>query len=203
MPNWKTHLEISKRLNKYLKYDKENLELFTLGNILPDINNGYLVKNVSKKIPHEKTHFQNEIQPTYPFFYDCYQEEMKNKNPLFLGYYAHLYTDYNWNGYFYKKEVIKNSKEEHETLTAMKHNDFKIFNNTFLENKIAINYIENDLEKIEQIKEVSVSKNDLLEAENFLKNQKPYEGTLKVIKIDEFEELMDNTVKGILSQLTD
>ena len=38
MPNWKTHIEISKQLNKQLNYNDEEFELFAFGSILPDIN---------------------------------------------------------------------------------------------------------------------------------------------------------------------
>ena len=38
LPNWKVHLEIAKKLNKQINFDKEDLNLFLLGNIAPDIN---------------------------------------------------------------------------------------------------------------------------------------------------------------------
>ena len=49
MPNWKVHLEIAKRLNEKFKYTENQLEEFNLGNILPDINNCFIVKDISKK----------------------------------------------------------------------------------------------------------------------------------------------------------
>ena len=56
MPNWKTHLELGKRLRKNFDYDNKEYNLFLMGNILPDLNNGYMLKDISEKIDHEKTH---------------------------------------------------------------------------------------------------------------------------------------------------
>ena len=49
MPNWKIHLEIAKRLNKKFNYTQNKLEEFYLGNILPDINNCFIVKDHIKQ----------------------------------------------------------------------------------------------------------------------------------------------------------
>ena len=46
MPNWKIHFEIGKRVNEELKFDGEDLNLFLLGNILPDLNNKYIVVEI-------------------------------------------------------------------------------------------------------------------------------------------------------------
>ena len=65
MPNWKTHIEIGLRLNEELKYDKKNLNLFLFGSILPDINNGYLITDISNKIEHDITHMGKFINSSY------------------------------------------------------------------------------------------------------------------------------------------
>lgn len=51
MPTWGMHLLVAKKLNKKLKIKDYNL--FLIGNIITDINNGYLVQNVSKVIPQK------------------------------------------------------------------------------------------------------------------------------------------------------
>ena len=76
MPNWKTHIEISKQLNKKLNYNDEEFELFAFGNILPDINNGHLVKDVSKIIDHKITHFVAD-KKSYINFYNKYKDIIK------------------------------------------------------------------------------------------------------------------------------
>ena len=60
LPNWKVHLEIAKKLNKQINFDKEDLNLFLLGNIAPDINNGFIVKEISHIYNHDQTHLYNE-----------------------------------------------------------------------------------------------------------------------------------------------
>ena len=48
MPSWGVHLGIA---NKVLKnIDNIDKNLFMFGNVTPDINNGYVIKNVSKII---------------------------------------------------------------------------------------------------------------------------------------------------------
>ena len=53
MPNWKVHLEIAKRINQKQNYTGKELEEFNLGSILPDINNCYIVTDISKKLDHK------------------------------------------------------------------------------------------------------------------------------------------------------
>ena len=101
MPNWKIHLEIAKRLNKKFNYTQNKLEEFYLGNILPDINNCFIVKDISTKLEHKYTHYQDEIEiPSYKNFEKIYKNKIYEE-PIIFGYYIHLYTDYTWNNYFY------------------------------------------------------------------------------------------------------
>ena len=58
MPSWGVHLGIA---NKVLKnIDNIDKNLFMFGNVTPDINNGYVIKNVSKIIAHKITHYDGE-----------------------------------------------------------------------------------------------------------------------------------------------
>ena len=70
MPNWKTHIEFGKRVNKKLNYTDKELELFLFGNLLPDINNGYMIPDISTKIDHEITHYVIEGNYSYINFYN-------------------------------------------------------------------------------------------------------------------------------------
>ena len=54
MPTWKTHIKIAKDLLKKLDLNESDQELFLIGNILPDINNSYVVKDIKVKIDHQK-----------------------------------------------------------------------------------------------------------------------------------------------------
>ena len=133
MPNWKTHLEISRRLNEKYKFNDKDYELFLIGSILPDINNSYVVTDISQKIGHSVTHFWNQEKPSYICFYNKYQQDIDEHNPVFVGYVTHLYTDYTWNNNFYtsvsKRNFIEKDKEK---LRILKQSDFKIYNNKFV-----------------------------------------------------------------------
>lgn len=112
MPTWGMHLLTAKKLNKKLKINDYNL--FLIGNIITDINNGYLVSNVSKVISHKDTHYysgkKNEKTGEI-MFYDVekfIQDNKENlKNSLVLGYITHLLTDVYWNDLTYAKHGIR------------------------------------------------------------------------------------------------
>lgn len=202
MPNWKIHIEVGKRLNKYFKYDKEDLELFLLGSILPDINNCHVLKDISQQIDYTITHLGSFKEATYMNFYKKYKNEIDNKNSLFNGYLAHLYTDYMWNKNFRKKiEKLDIPEEQHDNLRKMKQSDFKIYNNKFIENTIQIDDINAVLKEIRKIKEVSITKEDILNVIYFLNNQEIYEGQFKFHSMEELDKLMDNTITEYVSFL--
>ena len=112
MPNWKTHLEISKRLNEKYKFNEKDFELFMFGSILPDINNSYVVTGISKKISHDTTHFRSKEVPSYILFAEKYKKQIDDKNPIFVGYVTHLFTDYMWNNNFYTSVARREFEEE-------------------------------------------------------------------------------------------
>lgn len=196
MPNWKVHLEIGKRLNKYFNYNKEDFDLFLLGNILPDINNCYIVTDIAKQIDHDTTHFGGWRQTNYINFYEKYKSEIDNKNPLFNGYLAHLYTDNLWNKTFYEKiQNLEGLPEDREKIREMKQSDFKIYNNKYIENTLQMDNIDAALEEIRKIAEVEVTKEDILKVIHFLNNQKAYVGEFEFHTMEELDKLMENTIK--------
>lgn len=54
MPTWAIHLSIAKKLNTKLNLSKDE---FLFGNILPDIPNGYYIKDISSITSYNETHF--------------------------------------------------------------------------------------------------------------------------------------------------
>ena len=194
MTNWKIHLEIAKKINKKLKYDGECLELFLLGNVLPDINNGYVVKDISKRISHTNTHFKNDIDKTYINFYNEYKSYFNN--PLIVGYFVHLYTDYHWTK-DYRNKINKISGYDNytkEERMSLKHNDFKAYNNKFINNVLNLKNYDLLIDNIDLIKEVSIIKNDLILVNDFLNNQTEYNNQLKFYNSNELDILLDKTV---------
>ena len=173
MPNWKIHLEIAKRLNKKFNYTQNKLEEFYLGNILPDINNCFIVKDISTKLEHKYTHYQDEIEiPSYKNFEKIYKNKIYEE-PIIFGYYIHLYTDYTWNNYFYTNfnDNEKLRGLSHEEKRTLKQDDFKVYNNLFIDNKPKFLNKENLVEKSKKIDRISINKEDIEKVEKFLDEQ--------------------------------
>lgn len=167
MPKWETHLKFGNRLNDYFKYQGLDLELFLLGNILPDINNAYLVKDIKTILSHQVTHFISDDHMNHLKFYNKYKEYMNS--PLLRGYFAHLYLDYYFNNDYYSK--IKYT-DDMDYLRHRKQDDFDVFNNKFINNKLVLNYLDNDIKESKIIKEIDITKEDLINVENYLNNNK-------------------------------
>ena len=58
MPSWAIHLAVTTKLEQKINYNKSNKNIFLLGNVLPDILNGHVIKNISHIIPHKQAHFE-------------------------------------------------------------------------------------------------------------------------------------------------
>lgn len=110
MPAWGVHLATAKNILE--KVEIENKNDFIFGNILPDILNGYLIKDVSNIVTHREAHYdtyQKERFGSYKVFYEQYNQKLDNK--VILGYLAHLMTDNLWNKEFYNKKAIFDNDE--------------------------------------------------------------------------------------------
>lgn len=200
MPNWRTHLVIAKKVSKLLKYSDEDLEMFTTGNILPDINNGYIIKNISKHLNHNFTHYQNNEKESWQNFYGLYYNQIKN--PLILGYYTHLLTDYFFNKHFY--ESIKNNpkfkKVKPTKLIFLKQKDFAYFNMLHkikYVNRIDIDRISSESGKISNI---SITSDDILETIAAFRHFETIDWNPIFYTEDSFDELICDAVKAILKQ---
>ena len=192
MPNWKTHLEVAKRVNKYLKFKDKDYDIFMIANIIPDINSSEIIENVSKYIPHEITHLQRDKEKTYIKFKKMYNNKIKEKDSLYWGYFLHLFVDFTWNQNYYHKVSKLEKKPSSEKLKDIKHNDFKVLNNKYLDNSINID----DKDIIKRTKEISlidINYKDLEKVKKFLDNQTKYEGKLKFYKKGELEKLLRST----------
>ena len=194
MPNWKIHIEVGKRIGKKLKLDENNENLFLLGNIVTDINNGYIVKNISKIISHDYTHFKDGKLPTYIYFYEQYKNQM-NENLIILGYFIHLYTDYFWNNDFYTRCNIKDLN--HDELRKLKQDDFKKYNDKYINNIIKINDISIAKQMIENIDRVSITEQDIKNVITYIDTQKEIGGEFKFYKTEELDDLLERTVVEI------
>lgn len=95
MADWITHLHCAHKANEILKFEGGEAEMFFYGNLLPDINPGW-VTEPKVQIMQDKTHFA-EAGPSYYWayqrFYEKYEQKIKEGNPLFIGYLFHLWLD--------------------------------------------------------------------------------------------------------------
>lgn len=169
MPSWNIHLEAGNRLAKKLKLSPKKRKEFLLGCLLPDINNGY-INHAEIVKDHEETHYTFDKKSSLNFYAEN-QSEIDNKNPIFLGYLFHLFTDgfFNYNFYRNIKRHAKYKDLEKDEKRKIKHHDFWLYDTKFwhyigienneeaqqlakLANKItAVEITASDLENIEKI----------------------------------------------------
>lgn len=221
MPAWAIHLAIATKINKNSNKTSQFKNAFLLGNIMPDILNGFVVKNVSHKISHNETHFAVEVQINnhkerrhdIQGFYNKYNN--KFDNPLVLGYYAHILTDTFWNNIAYGEKGIfnedkyliglklANGKEifaQKDDLRKIKTNDFKIFSKYIYENKLAEipYYDEKLLEYANNIDWLKLEKEDIIETIRYLEEMSKLE---KPIEIDypEYQIFSQNEMETIFN----
>lgn len=201
MPNWKTHLEVGRKLRKICDYNDKEYNLFLMGNILPDLNNGYMLQEISEKIGHETTHFVIEGNPSYENFYSKYKNEIK-KSPLLMGCFTHLFVDWNFNNNFYTTYRDENlGKYSRDELRMMKQHDFRIFNNNFLDNMIDLDYFEEVVKESKKIEELSLTVKDIKDAVDFSKMKIWYEGKYNFYSEEELEKLLGETLNKLTERI--
>ena len=131
MPSWNIHLEAGNRLADKLRLKDKDRKAFLLGCILPDINQGY-INSVQVTKPHAETHY-NFNKKSSRNFYDENQAQIEARDPIFLGYLFHLYTDGRFNYDFYSsvKKYDEYKNLTHPQKAQIKHRDFYIFDSHF------------------------------------------------------------------------
>lgn len=131
MPSWNIHLEAGERLAKKLKFTGAKRQEFLFACILPDINNGYINKVKTRK-HHEETHYAYDQRSSLNFYAEN-RELINARDPIYLGYLFHLYTDGFFNYDFYR--TIKRHKLgqglNHDAKCKIKHHDFWLYDTNF------------------------------------------------------------------------
>ena len=131
MPGWNIHLEAGERVAKKMKLTGRRKREFLLGCVLPDINNGY-VNKVKVRKHHCETHYAFNQKSSLNFYAEN-REEIRKREPIFLGYLLHLYTDGFFNYDFYR--TIKRNKLgeglDHVEKRKIKHHDFWLYDTKF------------------------------------------------------------------------
>ena len=134
MPGWNIHLEAGERVARKLKFTKLSKKEFLLGCILPDINNGYINK-VKKRKQHGETHYAYDQKSSLNFYAEN-RDKIREREPIFLGYLFHLYTDGFFNYDFYRTiKRDKNGKNLNpDEKRELKHHDFWLYDTNFEHN---------------------------------------------------------------------
>lgn len=220
MPSWITHLVTVNKMGK----EKEENE-FIFANIMPDILEGYHIKDVSKVVKNYETHYPkrqmiNGISiplPNIQGFKQAYKDKMQN--PIIRGYYCHLLTDYYWNRYTYQnyfenfdkeKNLVKvklnNGKEEitnWDEAVRIKQRDFKNFTN-YLNNTetIKIPIYSDKIEKYsEDLKEFDFTQNDIKSTiifiQKMVQNNDEKEGNYQIFTREELFNQLEQSITFI------
>ena len=130
MPNWNIHLEAGHRLADRLQFSEPQRKEFFLGCLLPDINNGY-INHVKVKKRHSETHYAYNQKSSLNFYAEN-KKQVDQRDPVFLGYLFHLYTDgfFNYDFYHAIKRHPLGQGLEHDAKCAIKHHDFWLYDST-------------------------------------------------------------------------
>ncbi len=170
MPSWITHLVTANNLIDKLEIEDKNS--FFFGNVMTDILLNYIVEKTSIHKNYKTTHFAenriiNGVEYEFPVpdkFFNEYKNKMKN--PIILGFYIHLLTDYFWNifsyGNYYKRDndlvAVKFLDNHWESFPfndaiQIKQKDFRIFTK-YLKNNFKVPKVKYDINLLELSKDI-------------------------------------------------
>ena len=167
-------------------------DAFFIANVLPDIYSSWIIKDASKVLDYDITHYSNQYiindkVYTLPDYEKFIKENVNMKNDtIFLGYLSHLIADYYFNNYAFKNHYINkgeqivgiidsNKKEincDKEYARESKQGDFNYLSNIII-NKINFKeVIVNDkiIEDSLKIKNIDIKEEDLYKVEKYLNN---------------------------------
>ena len=204
MPGWNIHLEIGERIAKRLKLSGAKKEEFLLGCLLPDINNGYINK-VKEHKHHAETHWAFDEKSSLNF-YAKYKDEVDQKEPIFLGYLVHLYTDgyFNYHFYHHVKRTQIGENLTHEEKQDIKHNDFWIYCTKFKDIRLKISDRDLVAEKANRIDNVKIDKEEIAEVEEIINSGRLNEvasGRKYIFYTERWlDELMDEMIESFMSK---
>ena len=221
MPSWNIHLSVANDINKKLKLDKNS---FYLGNTLPDVD-------YSMNITRNDTHFYNfkclkcpnEILPNIEDFLEKYKNKLNN--PLIMGMYVHLLTDFYFNNEIFSNYWVQDKDNNvigakllngkiTEELKEYKHHDLELygkylFNYNVIElpkfdNNIIINNKEiNIKDYTEEVlkKRVNYLNNEYLKKNKYSLKEKIFGIKYKMIKKEELDKMYSNCLNFICSNI--
>lgn len=207
MPGWNIHLEVGERVVKRLKLSGKQKDEFLLGCLLPDINNGYINK-VKVRLEHAETHWAFDEKSSLNFFAK-YHDEIIGKEPIYLGYLLHLYTDgyFNYHFYHHIRRTAMGENLSHEEKQKIKHNDFWIYDVKYMERKLKVNDKPDVVLKANQIDRVKIDEGEICDVEEIIASNtcsKLVEGKKYIFYTEKWlDELMDEMIESFAVKYLD
>lgn len=148
MPSWKIHLHLAEQL----KINYKNKDAFLLSNVAPDIENGWILKDILHLVDSAVSHFYAKkcVGQQLPDLQAFLEHNFHTlSTDIGLGYYCHLLTDYYWNNFINKRCYIYDSSDkiigintlkgavlgDKKFCTSLKQKDFQIFSDNLKLNK--------------------------------------------------------------------
>ncbi len=211
MPRWGIHLDIATKILDSNKSIDKNLFLF--GNILPDIQVGYMVPDVSNIVKYDISHY--ELKNGTIMYMNFYQSHIdKMDEPIFMGYFTHLVADYCFNARLRKQYVFNDQgdfigykniqnevvKSDKSGTLQDKHIELeKLENYIYNKNKIELPHYESLLlNKSNEIDNINIVNSDIEKAIKIAKeskeNSKFEEFDFNILSEEEWENEISNTL---------
>ena len=135
MPSWNIHMAHAQRLleregSAALGIRDEAAFLF--GNVLPDVYVGFVVPDVSRRVPYHDTHLAQRHQiplPDYDLFWRRHVEPRDQASDVTLGAWCHLACDNVYNS-LARKVAAEAGIKPGEELRVRKQADYELFGRT-------------------------------------------------------------------------
>lgn len=202
MPGWNIHLEVGERVAKRMRLSGKKKAEFLLGCLLPDINNGY-VNNVKVVKEHGETHWAFDEKSSLNF-YAKYREKIEEREPIYVGYLLHLYTDgyFNYHFYHHVKRTTIGVDLDHTAKQKIKHNDFWIYDAKYAERILEVTDKESAVAKANEIQNVEIDAEDIADVERIMRDDKfvkAVEGKKYIFYTERWlDELMDEMIESFM-----
>lgn len=211
MPSHKIHLAIAKKINDKLNLD---LDLFMLGNVLPDIC----------RENHRLSHYQNPDKKVLCFADpDKFLSKHKNElnNPIMLGYLTHILADRFYNEYIFKNFYVYDDnnncigikyKGEFKELDAderkeLKHKELETYDIWLLNNNYVSKFKDLDCyKKVKDFDDITFSEDRLIkyieDANKDIDDSHDEIYDYKLSTQEELNNIFNNCIKYILDYLS-
>ena len=207
MADWSTHIYCAKKVNEELKFFGTDANLFLYGNILPDINTGWVFKpavHIDQSITHFEAGYSGQDYFWSPRrFYEKYSDEIKARKPLFMGYLFHLWLDVAVTTDCFSRVLFSELINKGYDVRRFKRNDLNVYIRKYPQT-ISASDIDAVVEAAKDIDEVSVCAGDLLEVSEALSrfSKDIIEDRYFVYSEQDLDEFYEKVCKDFVNQFS-